>query len=260
MAARAGRPGNSVLASLPPQAQVSAHVPASFVSNSQPVNFTFDSQHIGILRANQKALGILGPSDPTYNSPDGKIEFNTLFNFDYRGNVVDPSKMDFQTVAAHEIGHLLGFISSVDEIDATTAATDPSIAPTTLDLFRFARLSGNPSTVADFTAFARNLVPGTDTVLDDLSNEYRLSDGLNSDGRQASHWKDNLGIGIMDPTTDTGEQLNISNTDLRAMDVMGYTLAPEPSVGLLLGLIALGAGLGARFRARQVGSLRALGA
>ena len=56
------------------------------------------------------------------------------------------------------------------------------------------------------------------------------------DGRQASHWKDDLGIGIMDPSVAFGERLDISQTDLRAFDVMGYTVVPEPEIVTLLGL------------------------
>src|SRR5262249_26172948 len=45
------------------------------------------------------------------------------------------------------------------------------------------------------------------------------------DGRQASHWKDNLALGIMDPTAAPGEQMLITNLDRQAMDVIGWTPA-----------------------------------
>jgi len=250
MAARAGRPGNSVLASLPTQAQVSAHVPASFVSNSQPVNFTFDSQHIGILRANQKALGILGPSDPTYNSPDGKIEFNTLFNFDYRGNVVDPSKMDFQTVAAHEIGHLLGFTSDVDDFDFNvSSAASLTDDLTTLDMFRFN--ANELPTAANFTTALRELRPGQSAFTYDLTNKYAMSTGaLTGDGHQASHWQDDQDptgsgqlIGIMDPTLSFGTIETVQDSDLRAMELIGYdtnpAAVPEPGCLALIGFASI---------------------
>jgi hypothetical protein len=64
----------------------------------------------------------------------------------------------------------------------------------------------------------------------------------NGDGQQASDWKDNLGIGIMDPTLAAGELALITMNDLRAFDAMGYTLVPEPATGaaLLLGGLILG--------------------
>jgi hypothetical protein len=66
------------------------------------------------------------------------------------------------------------------------------------------------------------------------------------DGRQASHWKDDLGLGIMDPTANLAGQVNtVSALDLRAFDVMGWDLAataavPEPSSFALLGLTSIG--------------------
>ena len=48
-----------------------------------------------------------------------------------------------------------------------------------------------------------------------------------------------LGLGIMDPTAFPGEQLVISNNDLLAFDVLGYTLIPEPGTAALLSLGAL---------------------
>jgi hypothetical protein len=57
---------------------------------------------------------------------------------------------------------------------------------------------------------------------------------VHGDGQQASHWKDNLGIGILDPTAAPGELLVVSALDLTALDVIGWTPIPEPST-LLLG-------------------------
>lgn len=67
-----------------------------------------------------------------------------------------------------------------------------------------------------------------------LTQVALFADGINyGDGRQAIHWKDDLGIGIMDPTVACGETLNISATDLSAFDVLGCTVVPipEPATG-----------------------------
>src|SRR5205085_225814 len=66
-----------------------------------------------------------------------------------------------------------------------------------------------------------------------------FSNGTNfGDGFEASHWKDNLGLGLMDPTVAGGELLMFSANDLRAFDVIGYDLVPvpEPSSCLLAGV------------------------
>jgi hypothetical protein len=227
-------------------------VPDGFVFNNQPVTFNFDSQHIGILRANQKALGILGPSDPTYNSPDGIIQFNTHFAFDYRGNVVDPSKMDFQTVAAHEIGHVLGFTSDVDDFDFNiSSATSLTDDLTTLDMFRFN--ANELPTAANFATATRELRPGQASFTYDLTNKYAMSTGaLTGDGHQASHWQDDTDangvqvrplIGIMDPTLNFGTIESVQASDLRAMELIGYdtgpAAVPEPGCLALIGFASI---------------------
>src|SRR4051794_8087979 len=75
MAARANRPGNGSLAYLPTSAQINANTPAA-------PNKVFDKQRRGVLRANQKARGLIdnAVNDPL---PDGTITFNPDFTFDY---------------------------------------------------------------------------------------------------------------------------------------------------------------------------------
>ena len=46
----------------------------------------------------------------------------------------------------------------------------------------------------------------------------------------------------MDPTASYGETLNLSATDLRAFDVLGYSLTPVPEPGNVLALCGLVAG------------------
>ncbi len=219
---------NQIVTALPTSAQFSATLPSGRSL----------SGNLLVTKANAKALGFTGldapPASGGFGPSDAIIDFNTNFTFDYdNSNGVSPGEIDFQTSATHEIGHVLGFTSSVDTIDTTTSATTPTISPTTLDLFRFGRLSGNPATTSDFTTFSRNLVPGVDTITDDTTNEYRMSTGINGgDGEQASHWKDNnfTGslIGIMDPTLPAATVENLTDADFRAIDLIGYDVTPEP--------------------------------
>jgi hypothetical protein len=149
--------------------------------------------------------------------------------------------MDFETVAAHEIGHLLGFVSLVDEIDyyMSHAQTVSTLSPYPLDLYRFASGSA-PGSAAAFSTAPRNFVPGGTKVFSDTALSYSLSTGLTQgDGRQASHWKDDAltssYIGIMDPTLAYGVTEAISAADIRAMSLIGYDLvAPEPGTITLL--------------------------
>ena len=42
------------------------------------------------------------------------------------------------------------------------------------------------------------------------------------DGRQISHWKDDLGLGIMNPTSNPEDPRIISQNDLQLFDVIGW--------------------------------------
>lgn len=229
----AGQPGNGIVASLPTAAQFTATLPTGFTLSGNLV----------LTKANAKALGFTG-LDGQFGSSDGTIQFNSQFNFDYDNrDGVTAGSIDFETVATHEIGHLLGFISAVDAVDQTLPATG-SVSPNPLDLFRFSSNSpNNPSTSAEFTSFPRNLKPNDAAVFDDLDQEYRVSTGIsNGDGRQGSHWRDDSLsaslIGVMDPTLATGLVETVTYADLRALDVIGYDLAvPEPSTYAAAGAV-----------------------
>jgi hypothetical protein len=210
---------NAILASLPTSAQFLANVPSGRSLNGNIVS----------TKANFKALGFTG-LDGTIGVSDGQIVFNSAFSFDFdNSDGVTPGQMDFETVAAHEIGHALGFTSAVDVLDQTTAASLPTFGFTTLDMFRFSRTGANPTSAASFTTTARNFVPGADVVTDDTSDEFRMSTGLSlGDGNQASHWKDDAltgaYVGMMDPTLSFGTTQKLTYADLRAMDLIGYDL------------------------------------
>jgi len=232
---------NAIVASLPTAAQFSAWVPSGF-------GLTGD---IAATKANLKAMGFPG-LDTAFGPSDATIGFSTVFPFDFnRADGVTPGTYDFETVAAHEIGHVLGFVSQVDYIDyILSRGMTAGVYISPLDLFRFSTspASGNPSTLAEFTINPRWLVPGFEANFDDLSNEWRMSTGyFTGDGRQASHWKDDalLGffIGLMDPTLASGVIEDVSGPDVRALNLIGYDVVaavPEPATMLLVGIGLLG--------------------
>ncbi len=227
MAVRSTRPGNSILAYLPTTATVTANTPSGT---------TLVSNTLGVVRANQRVLGLLDSGD---TRADGFIKFNSNFAFDYnRADGVASGTVDFQTAAAHELGHILGFLSDVDDF-VNFAGTITSDNLTTLDLFRFAA-AHKPTTPEEFQTFARELNYGVESVISDVNSNYALSTGSFpfGDGNQASHWKDDsitgYLIGIMDPTLANGFFEVVAPADLRAMELIGYDVVPEPSVTNLL--------------------------
>lgn len=229
---------NAIVAALPNLSQLSVNLPNGFTYNNE----------IAGTKANFKALEFPGLDlDADFGASDGTVLFNSQFAFDFdQDNGVGNGLMDFETVAAHEIGHILGFTSMLDDLNGLSAQPVPLMI---LDLFRF-NLANQPTMASEFTTFARELRPGQDAVLSDLTNAFRVSTGLTGDGRQASHFRDDALsgelLGIMDPTLAFGTAYDVTAADLRALDLIGYeytsaAVVPIPAAWTLLasGLVLL---------------------
>lgn len=224
--------------------------PSSPVSPELDNDGSVDNFALSLTQANAKALG-LGEGAFGWQVLDAEITFSSAFSFDFeRDNGIDSDKMDFVGVAIHEIGHALGFSSAVDDYDVVynSGQIDPDtdldnfVLASVLDLFRFS----DASLIAG--AGVRDLTPGSDSYFSidgGVTNIAPFSNGqFSSDSRQASHFKDNLGIGIMDPTSSLGEFADVTILDVVAFDVIGWDIntidVPEPSTITLFGLALTG--------------------
>ena len=151
-----------------------------------------------------------------------------MFDYD-RSNGIAAGQIDFVGLAAHELGHLLGFRSGIGDLGRN--ATAPGLNDNQLAVCKPAR---------PLSLFTRSIGPGggigvIDWTADNTAKYFSVDGGATpiatfsngadfGDGYEAHHWKNNLGLGIMNPTVHTGDLLAISDIDLRAFDVLGYDL------------------------------------
>lgn len=204
-----------------------------------------NNSNVFLSAANAKALGLFAPHA---ESVDGFVMFNNSYDWDFDpSDGIEMDHLDFYGTAMHEIGHTLGFQSGVDNLDANgdgQFSDNDFPYVTSLDFLRFSTASELAGADIDWTADSRAKYFSIDGGLTSvIGGSEHWSTGLNyGDGEQASHWKDGVNLGIMDPTTNFGLVNSISSVDLIAFDVIGYdrglTAVPEP--GGFAGMLALG--------------------
>ncbi len=164
---------------------------------------------------------------------DGRILINNSFDWGYnytREDTAPTGKLDFLSMALHEIGHSLGFVSGMDGTIDVEEQLSGSIQVkdfTVLDLFRHTEASkqiesidGNLSSLTVGEAAYLSVDNGATNIGDFATGTDRSKGG---DGSQASHWKRaKEAMGIMDPTLAYDEFVGLSERDIRAMDILGW--------------------------------------
>ncbi|MEO1620017.1 MAG: NF038122 family metalloprotease, partial [Cyanobacteria bacterium J06632_3] len=157
---------------------------------------------------------------------DGYILISNSFdwNYDYLRSEEQPEgTLDFLSMALHEIGHQLGFVSGLDgTIDFETLYSgDTQISNfTALDLFRSSvdstQLENPDGSVSDLSL-------GQNSYFSIDGGQTNLGEFSTGADYQASHWKRlKDAMGIFDPTLAYQERLSIGYLDLQAIDVLGW--------------------------------------
>jgi len=162
----------------------------------------------------------------TITGLSGETTFNQSTSWDYNPtNGV--SGYCFKSVAIHEFGHSLGFLSRAEQW------WDPASDVFTLDIFRFQNTDGtgdyDPDNVEEFSTTPRivdyNSPNDNHTCntfyCDGSETEYRMEDGSPN---QASHFRTSVPA-LMDPILNWGETFypNYFRTaDLRMFDAIGW--------------------------------------
>lgn len=182
-----------------------------------------------------RALEFLAPdANPASETPQigapPSVGFNSAFDYDFDpSDGIDADKIDFEGVALHEIGHVLGFASNVGFRELEPLLT---LSVTPWDFYRF-----RPGiALGGFPTVERILSSGGEQVFFAGGQALALStgrpDGTGGDGEQSSHWKDDRfgggHIGVMDPTARDGERLTVTENDLKALEFMGHAVGEAP--------------------------------
>ena len=184
-----------------------------------------------------RALGLLQPiaDDSEQGGQLGapRIGFNSAFGFDFDpNNGISANLTDFDAVATHEMGHVLGFNSLIGDREETPS--NP-LAASVWDIFRF---RPGTATLNTFNTAQRILSSGGTQVHFSGGPELGLSTGkpsepVGGDGNQGSHWKadeqSGTFIGVMDPTIARGQRYTMTTNDQNAIDAFGFTIVATPA-------------------------------
>lgn len=183
-----------------------------------------NNSFVRIATANAKALGIYAGSA---SASDGSLTFNSDISWDFDpSNGVAGGTFDFIAVAAHEIGHLLGFASGVDALDANSP---PNGGPfeanqftwvNSLDLFRLSADSVAAGAI-DWTADARAKYFSLDGGVTPLA--AFATGKTHGDGYGAGHWADSEPW-LLGPTLNAGQTEAAGAMDLRALNAIGWDM------------------------------------
>lgn len=224
------KPSEAIVQELP----LFSELQATFTDDAE---INVDS-NMTLTRANAKALGLDVSTSLIPSAYDASEIRDGVITISTTSNSPDADVFD---VMVHEIGHALGFTSSIDLLDSDPEVTDIRLNP--FDLFRLAPGDG----ARDFRNSPRLLDPTADQVFYDggifnpagipinglTTGDIPLSTGAtNGDGFMGSHWKNsslinNIEIGVMDPVAGRA----LSPQDHRAFDLIGFDINDATGTG-----------------------------
>ena len=203
-----------------------------------------ENDRLSLSNANAKALGLRPSHDNAIDSYIVMSDLSGLLlpHWDYntrRDSSIPFYSLDYTSVAIHEIGHALGFISGIDsalvaDVQASVQQNLDRLNRTSaLDMFRYSVYTEDEENL--------DLAVGIDSYFSLDGGETPLAHfstgtqdlGLGFDGFQGSHWKQQSNeLGIMDPLIFLGERRDVKALDLQAFDSFGWDLRSDLRDGI----------------------------
>lgn len=190
------------------------------------IDYNFKTQ---VTTANMKALGLTAGDSAEL---DGYILINDfegeLWNYDYLGTP-EEGTLDFLSMAQHEIGHVLGFISGANhtEEDVDNSFGNRIYNMSTMDLFRYstdsAKLGINDLTYGKTAFFS---IDGQETIIE-------LTTGIDHQISHIARSEDpDRDPALMNPTINLGKRFSISGEDLQVLDAIGWDVVNPGAIDM----------------------------
>ncbi|MEM8831010.1 MAG: NF038122 family metalloprotease [Cyanobacteria bacterium P01_G01_bin.19] len=182
-----------------------------------------------VTSANLKALGL---KKGNHKELDGYILINDfggdLWSYDYLGTP-EAGKLDFLSMAQHEIGHVLGFISGAKHTEDTVGKRIKDM--TTMDLFRFStesvELGINDLTYGQTSFFSINGEVSTLELTTGVN--HQVAHILSPLKSESSNGQEHA---LMSPNISLGERWSLTGSDLLVLDAIGWDVVNPGAIDM----------------------------
>ena len=212
------------------------------LAGNQPATFPAGSGGSLFFISDPQLQALTGSASASYG-PEAYVGFASNFCgtgsscvYDYTGGVPAANAIDFVAVAEHELSEIMG---RAQGLGTKFDGSNPAYLP--FDLLRYKAAGLRSLGMTDGSSVYFSLDSGTTNLKGFNAGALGVSD--------FSDWASGANDSF-NAFTSSGVKNDITPVDITTMDVIGYTLAPEPS-SLVVGAFVLMGGLLGRRRARR---------
>jgi hypothetical protein len=217
--------------------QASLNTGTGFLASAGSLYFTGPNG----FQAGFLAQHIMTGTDPFGGAPDGQVQVNFGYNWNYTSNP-SVTQVDFKSVIEHELTHALGFESLIQANGTGLNGTSPSDVYSTFDSFlkngagtRIVNAGGtfNNATLTDLTSDV--FFTGANAMAANGGNAVRLdTPGAFALGTSISHVDASFTNDLMLPGISPGTVRQWTLLDVGILKDLGFSVVPEPSANALV--------------------------